>query len=281
MPLVGLTMIFFVLLLLITGYNLIPNSPARNILLFPIAVLVVILSTLIILPYLFGTVFGAKKLGNPKLEAFTEVERRFGLRSGQVWIIPSNNQVIAILSGICGLNARIFLHEGLFNNRLFTKKERQAVFAHELAHVQKRHRLKKFVLVLVPIAIILAIKDFVDRTMPGLNSLSMTVIIDIAGYILLALVLMYFSRKFEFEADLTAAQMGYQKGLISFFDKLDYGNTQIHKLSRISCFVASHPDRMDRRDHLLKNLKRTSFHSPIKEAVTSKGLDQETLRKNC
>jgi Zn-dependent protease with chaperone function len=196
---------------------------------------------------------GSKKMKS-RLKALAE---KFGYNVHSIRVIPAagSNLANAFQSGLVGNNVKLFIFETMLDRRKFKERELEAIVAHELAHVNKKHVVKTVFGYLVISCGVIALLVTVGLLLETANLTTASGLLTVsAPYIALAvafLITMWMMRKFEFEADSAAAEIGYGDDLISALKKIDKHNLTPSSLSRFVTIFSSHADLTSR----IKNLK--------------------------
>jgi Zn-dependent protease with chaperone function len=200
------------------------------------------------------------EIGNLKMrKRLKALAEKLGYNVGSIRVIPTagSNLANAFQSGLIGNNVKIFIFETMLDRRKFNEKELEAVVAHELAHINKRHVLKTVFGYLLIASGVIALFVVVSLLLETANLGTAREVLAIsAPYTALAVAFistMWMMRKFEFEADSAAAQMGYATELISALKKIDKHNLTPTTLSRFATIFSSHADLTSR----IKNLRET------------------------
>lgn len=225
--------------------------------------ILVLLSILIVMaiPHISELVAGSREIENQELKRRIEsLAEKFGYSATKIRVIPSIGSSLtnASQSGFLGENVKIFISETLMDESIFTQREVEAIIAHELVHAKEKH-IPKTVVGYVSISSVL-ILIFASVTIlfesVGLN--------EIAGYvtffggyiaiILSILATLWIRRRFEYDADKKAAQMGYGADLVSALSKIYELNLMPARLSRAVNFLSSHSD-LEARIKVLNEMK--------------------------
>ncbi len=192
-----------------------------------------------------------------RLKALAE---KFGCNVSSIKVITAagSNLANAFQSGLIGKNVKLFIFETMLDRRKFKQRELEAIVAHELAHVNKKHVLKTVFGYLVIACGVIALFVVIGLLLEAANLTGMSdVMAGSSPYIALAvafLATMWMMRRFEFEADSAAAEMGYRDDLISALKKIGRHNLTPNTLSRLVTLFSSHADL----DSRIKNLKKYS-----------------------
>jgi len=190
-----------------------------------------------------------------------ELASKFGYSVDSIRILPSSgsNLANAFQSGLIGKNIKIFIFETMLDRRKFKQRELEAVVAHELAHVHKKHVLKTVFGYLVIASAVMALFILLSLFAEAMNLSLLRELLAVGGpYIALAiafLATMWMMRGFEFEADSAAAEMGYAEDLISALRKIDRYNLTPSRVSKFIMLFSSHADLRSR----IRNLRKTQL----------------------
>ncbi|NYZ75835.1 M48 family metalloprotease [Candidatus Micrarchaeota archaeon] len=194
---------------------------------------------------------------NLRLKALAE---KFGCNVGSIRVIAAagSNLANAFQSGLIGNNVKLFIFETMLDRRKFKQRELEAIVAHELAHVNKKHILKTVFGYLMIACGVLALFVIIGLLLQAANLTDVSdILAGSSPYIALAvafLTTMWMMRRFEFEADSAAAEMGYGNDLISALKKISKYNLTPNTLSRLVTLFSSHADLESR----IRNLKKYS-----------------------
>ncbi|MEM3555734.1 MAG: M48 family metalloprotease [Candidatus Micrarchaeia archaeon] len=187
-----------------------------------------------------------------------ELAGKFGYNVDSIRILPSSgsNLANAFQSGLIGKNIKIFIFETMLDRRKFKQRELEAIVAHELAHINKKHVVKTVFGYLVIASSVIALFIIFSLIVEAANLTALRELLALGGpYIALViafLATMRMMRGFEFEADSTAAEMGYGKELISALRKIDRYNLTPRRVSKFITLFSSHADLGSR----IRNLKK-------------------------
>ncbi len=216
-----------------------------------------ILLQAMLFPYFFGLAMFAKKLKDAELNnRFQQLSQRFGFTKCKILVVPSlgSKLVNAMQTGLFKRNLRIYLFETLLDKENFSEKEMEAVLAHELAHIKKKHILKLLSIFVPALFLMSTIGFFITEKAPVLQKPPIENMLSFLSISAIFLLFLSIQRKFEFQADSLAAKYGYRKELISALDKLHEINLMPKKLPRILYALQSHGD-FEARKQKLQDLK--------------------------
>lgn len=189
-----------------------------------------------------------------------------GIGMPEVAIFPAH-EVNAFATGMSRNNALVAVSSGLLQQ--MTRAEAEAVIGHEVAHVANGDMvtlaLIQGVLNTFVIFIARAVGSFIDRVVfknedgPGVGYFVIHIVLEIALGILASMIVMWFSRRREFRADVGGARLAGRDNMIAALRRLQmvYEETAMpakltafaisgngrHGLAR---FFASHPSLDDR-----------------------------------
>ena len=181
---------------------------------------------------------------------------KFGYNVGTIRVIPSagSNLANAFQTGLIGNNVKIFIFETMLDKRKFKERELEAILAHELAHVNKKHVMKTVFGYLIIACSVIALFVIAGLLLEFADFSAMREFLTLsAPYIALAiafLTTMWMMRRFEFEADSAAAEMGYADDLVSALKKIDRHNLTPNTISRFATLFSSHADLRSRVNNL-------------------------------
>jgi Zn-dependent protease with chaperone function len=190
-----------------------------------------------------------------RLKALAE---KFGynVRSMRVVASAGSNLANAFQSGLIGNNIKLFIFEAMLDRRKFKQRELEAIVAHELAHINKKHVVKTVFGYLMIAGGVIALFVVTGLLLEAMALKQMgNILAGSSPYVALAvafLTTMWMMRKFEFEADSAAAEMGYGDDLISALKKIGKHNLTQSTLSRLVTLFSSHADLESRIKNLLK-----------------------------
>jgi len=185
------------------------------------------------------------------------IAEKFGYNVNSIKVIPAagSNLANAFQSGLIGNNVKLFIFETMLDRRKFKGRELEAVIAHELAHVHKKHVLKTVFGYLAIACWIMVLFVIVSLLLEAANLGAARELLAVsAPYIAMAvafLTTMWMMRRFEFEADSSAAEIGYGEDLISALKRIDQHNLTPSTISRFVLIFSSHADL----DSRIKNLR--------------------------
>jgi len=150
----------------------------------------------VLLPVWFVFVWGGRKLPYPPLEeSLWEMAREMGVSLNRISVLSTGYRVLnAGVVGPVGFTRQFFFTDLM--TRLFGPEQIQAVFAHELAHIKRRHlerQLLFFVLLPVLAAAVITASDWIFVAFIGVM-------------VVLAPLFVFLNRRFEHEADLFGAR---------------------------------------------------------------------------
>jgi Zn-dependent protease with chaperone function len=194
-----------------------------------------------------------------RLKALSE---KFGYNVDSIRVTGTgSNLANAFQSGLIGNNIKLFIFEAMLDRRKFKQRELEAIVAHELAHINKKHVLKTVFWYLIIACGVIALFVIIGLLLETMNLREVSSLLSGSSpYIALVvafLTTMWMMRKFEFEADSAAAEMGYGDDLISALKKIGKHNLTPNNLSRLVMLFSSHADL----DSRIKNLKKYSGKS--------------------
>ena len=177
---------------------------------------------------------GAKVIEKPKnqnqqwlMDTVKELADEAGIGMPEVAVFPAQ-QANAFATGWNRNNALVAVSEGMLQR--FPKEEVRAVMAHEIGHVANGDMitlsliqgvLNTFVLFIARI-----IAFAVDRIILkneggyGIGYIVVTIVMQIVLGILASMIVMWYSRKREFRADIWGAQLGSNAGMIAALQRL-------------------------------------------------------------
>lgn len=196
-----------------------------------------------------------------RLKALAE---KFGCNVGSIKVVAAagSNLANAFQSGLIGNNVKLFIFETMLDRRKFQQRELEAIVAHELAHVNKKHVLKTVFGYLVIAGSTIALFVILGLLLEAMNlSEASSILAGSSPYIALVVAFistMWMMRQFEFEADDAAAEKGYGNDLISALKKISKHNLTPGSLSRLITLFSSHADLESR----IKNLEKYSQKAP-------------------
>jgi len=166
-------------------------------------------------PLLLKSVWQTARLpASPLRDRLDETARRAGVRIRDILIWRTDRLVVnAAVAGFVPRFRYVFLTDGMLE--AFDDDEVEAVFAHEIGHLRHRHLPLRILAVLAPVLLYLAchaaapgLFDAVSRRLAGVGISPAVQSGFIAPAILVAgvcLVLVWYSRWFEYQADFAAA----------------------------------------------------------------------------
>lgn len=191
-----------------------------------------------------------------------ELAARFGYNVDAIRVIPStgSNLANAFQSGLIGKNVKIFIFETMLDRRRFKQRELEAIVAHELAHVNKKHVVKTVFGYLVIVCGVIALFLLLSLLFEAMGLAMLRELIAFAAPYLALLIAflttMWMMRSFEFEADSAVAEMGYGEDLISALSKMDRYNLTPSRVSKFVMLFSSHADLRSRIRNLRGSAKQ-------------------------
>ncbi|MEO1924296.1 MAG: M48 family metallopeptidase [Nautiliaceae bacterium] len=195
-------------------------------------------------------------LKNDKLkESIEEMMEKVGFKSSGIYVMDASRRdtrLNAYFAGF-GRTKRVVLFDTLLNK--LNDKEILAVLGHELGHFKHKDLLKNILL----LGIILFIMFFIFGHLPdslfealkipknGVNIVILALLFSDMIMFLMQPVVNLISRRNEFEADKTGAELVSRKDLTSALKKLVKENKHFPKVSKLYSFIYySHPPILER-----------------------------------
>jgi heat shock protein HtpX len=183
-----------------------------------------------------------------------------GIGMPEVAIFPAR-EVNAFATGMSRNNALVAVSSGLLQQ--MTRAEAEAVIGHEVAHVANGD--------MVTLALIqgvlntFAVGSFIDRVVfknedgPGVGYFAIHIVLEIALGILASMIVMWFSRRREFRADVGGARLAGRENMIAALRRLQMVYEESAMPAKLTAFAisgsgrqglarffASHPSLEDR-----------------------------------
>ncbi len=195
--------------------------------------------------------------------AIEEMSREAGFQLAKIFVINGSKRSgksNAYFAGFGG-NRRIVLYDTLISD--LTISGILAVLAHEIGHYKKKHIILTMILSVLQTGLLLFLFSLVAGNPALANSLNISqpgfhISVLVFGILfspvsmLTGLLFNYISRKFEYQADAFASNLGYSKelseALIDLSEK-NLGNLTPHPAYVIAHY--SHPPLLQRLKHLL------------------------------
>lgn len=217
----------------------------------------VVLALIPFVPRLLELITGSFEVGDGEMrKGLDGICSKFGYTAESVRVIPSNGSTMtnAFQAGLFGKNVRIFVFQTLLDRKLFTGREFEAVVAHELAHIEKRHVLKTLIgyvcaYLLFMLLFSVALLPFDSGSVVAGALLQLA---PYASFLLSLLVTLWIRRQFEREADMRAAELGYGEALLSALKKIYHLNLMPARRPKLLSFFSSHGDLRTRMRELYK-----------------------------
>ena len=258
-----LTLLLSLILLGLQQIREMVNGPIKE-LVVPTAFIALLLAIMPYLPRVIETMSGSFEIRDEEVkQRLNALASRFGYSAESIRIIPSLESKFtnAIQVGLLGKNVRIFVSENLLDESLFTRKELEAVVAHELAHIQRRHIIKTTVGYVSTYLLLLLLFSAPSLLFEPEENRLMNLFLSAVPYICLIitlLVTLWIRRKFEFEADAVAVWLGYGEELLSALKKIYKMNSMPKRKPSLLKMFSSHGDLEERmrRLYMLQRAKK-------------------------
>lgn len=169
-----------------------------------------------------------------------------GIGMPEVAIFPAH-EVNAFATGMSRNNALVAVSSGLLQN--MTRAEAEAVIGHEVAHVANGDMvtlaLIQGVLNTFVIFIARAVGSFIDRVVfknedgPGVAYFVIHIVLEIALGILASMIVMWFSRRREFRADVGGARLAGRENMIAALRRLQMVYEESAMPAKLTAFAIS------------------------------------------
>jgi len=248
------TMLVVLLATNVQRYTAFLGAPLSN-MAVPIFFTMLVLAFMPFVPRLLEMVTGSFEIADGKVKGKVDALcSKFGYGAESVRVIPRSGSTAtnAFQAGLFGSNVRIFVFENLLDRRLFSEKELEAVVAHELAHVEKRHVLKTLI-GYISAYLLFMLLFYVAALIFDSGSVVSLIIAQLAPYasfVLSLLVTLWIRRRFESEADARAGELGYGGALLTALKKIYRLNLMPAKRPKALSLFASHGDLRQRMREL-------------------------------
>lgn len=196
---------------------------------------------------------GAKVIATPQtaeerwlVETVQRHAQAAGIGMPEVAIFPAH-EVNAFATGMSRNNALVAVSSGLLQQ--MTRAEAEAVIGHEVAHVANGDMvtlaLIQGVLNTFVIFIARAVGSFIDRVVfknedgPGVAYFVIHIVLEIALGILASMIVMWFSRRREFRADVGGARLAGRDNMIAALRRLQMTYEQTAMPEKLTAFAIS------------------------------------------
>lgn len=187
-------------------------------------------------------------------EGWLSLEQRSGLKNVRfyLWKTKKNRIANAMAMGI--FKKRVFISDYLLEH--ITEPEREAVIAHELGHLQKRHLLQMFALVELWFPLVRILQAVLTRLQVGNGSSFITVLVIMFAY--QGLFFHWLSRRFEYQADAhSLAMMGQGVAMVNALRKLSDLTLSLPVIPKFDELWMTHPSTQHRIQKLKNESKKT------------------------
>ena len=248
LPVYAIMLVFVIIIL--TLWTILTYSTGMMVFInMNVIVILLLYTSFTLLPRMFRISSKGLELEDPKLvERILSLAKEMGVRVERIAILSWKKLKVANALQVGPKRFSIYLSDYLIENLKLVEVE--AVVAHELAHVKKRHLLKVllFTLTFVLTGINLLLYSWVKRG----NPISYTT--TIAGILFLlaeSIASNSLARRFELEADALSAQiLGSPEPMISALQRIAELNLTPTKYPRIIEWALPHPSTETRIEKL-------------------------------
>lgn len=189
-----------------------------------------------------GTELRAVTSGELRDRAF-EIAAKAGAKLNQIYVLPTEQNRMA--NAFAHRANNIYLTDYLLKN--LNRNEVDAVIGHEATHLKKKHGSSRSVLIIAAIGLTALASDWVQ------NWTTINVPLGPVLYGLFLLIVFFYSRRREFEADTGAWKLtGDAEAMITALVKMSRLNTMPIEWSKLDEKMLTHPSTLRRIKHLAR-----------------------------
>jgi Zn-dependent protease with chaperone function len=204
-----------------------------------------------------GMEFFALTSGELRDRAFALAEKAQA-RLNQLYVFPMTS--LRVANAFAHSAQNVFLTDYLVNN--LSKAEVDAVVAHEIAHLQKKHIRQRLILIVVFTIAVLAVAVYTDYSIPPNFPTGPMV------YGAFLLIVFFVSRRNEFAADAGSAKLtGNAEAMMTALARISRLNTMPLQWNKFEENLLTHPST-------LKRIRRLASAAGISESRTAELLAQ-------